>query len=285
MDDHSQFENVKTSQQKSEEQNEEDKRLGSRNPITTVFALSVGPLISQLCQSFYGVIDSFWVAKALESSDIAVFGAVFVVEFISLSVSQYLFTSLTARIAYLESIHLQSEINQLYVDFLRVGLILGIIVPCIVLPITKPLVIWFGASQELAANCLLYMWPTCGACFFNYVYMMNSAIVQAQGRSTLFGIIQLSAFILNVGVFDPLFLLGFKTKMWGASAATIIAQAFVGITLTIIIFLGKLTIHPTLSLFLKKFSSHTLPALEVGFSSLIANISTTLPTLFPKKRK
>lgn len=53
---------------------EEDQRLGIKSPIKTILALSIGPLISQTVQAFYGLADSLWVARTIGQTGIAVFG-------------------------------------------------------------------------------------------------------------------------------------------------------------------------------------------------------------------
>ncbi|KAK8885061.1 hypothetical protein M9Y10_044190 [Tritrichomonas musculus] len=262
---------------------EEEKRLGKRPPLITIILLSIGPLISQIVNALYGLVDSLWVAKSIGPKGVAVFGAVYVVEFISVSVSQYLSNSLSARVSYLFGQQQGDKCGQLYVDFLRFSILLAILVPSVVLPITKPLVIWFGADKELAQSCLYYMIPrTCGS-FINFIYMIGCGLVQAQGRALLYACVQASSFILNMAVFDPLFLLGFRTPIWGASLATVCSELFAGTFLVIMAFRGKLSIYPQCKMFILPFSKQTFSALRVGFSSFIQNISLTLPVLLMQK--
>lgn len=262
---------------------EEEKRLGKKSPLLTILILSVGPLISQIVNALYGLVDSLWVAKTIGSKGVAVFGAVYVVEFISVSVSQYLSNSLSARVSYLFGQQQGDKCGQLYVDFIRFSLILACAVPAFVLPITKPLVTWFGADKELAQWCLYYMIPRTAGCFINFIYMIGCGLVQAQGRSILYAIIQCTSFILNLAVFDPLFLMGFRTPIWGASLATVCSELIAGFTLVILAFKGKLGIYPQLKMFALPFSKQTFSALRVGFSSFIQNISLTLPVLLMQK--
>ncbi|OHS98662.1 MatE family protein [Tritrichomonas foetus] len=262
---------------------DEEKRLGRKPPLRTVLILSIGPLISQLVNALYGLVDSLWVAKTLGGMGVAVFGAVYVVEFISVSVSQYLNNSVSARVSFLFGQQRGDECSQLYIDFIRVAMVLAVAVPCVVLPIVKPLVKWFGAENELADWCFWYMVPrTCGA-FINYIYQMGCGLIQAEGRSVVYASVQATAFILNMAVFDPLFLLGFRTPIWGASLATVCSEAIPGLTIVFLVFKGKLSILPRPAMFFRKFSPQTWSALRVGFSSFIQNISLTLPVVLMQK--
>lgn len=262
---------------------EEERRLGKKKPLTTIFLLSIGPLISQIVNALYGLVDSLWVAKTIGPDGVEVFGAIFVVEFISVSVAQYLCNALSARVSYLFGQQQGDKCGQLYVDFLRVAMAFAVAVPCIVLPITKPLVVWFGADERLSQWCFNYMIPrTCGS-IINYVYMIGCGLVQAQGRAFLYMAAQATSFILNMAVFDPLFLMGFHLPIWGASLATVCSEIVAGLILLVMAFRGKLAIYPTAKMFCNKFSKQTFSALRVGFSSFIQNISLTLPVLLMQK--
>lgn len=267
----------------TEEITEEDILLGSRTPLKTILFLSVGPLISQLVAGFSGLMSTFWVSKAIGDSGIEVFGAVFIVDFISTSVSQFLCSSLSVRVSYLFGKQQHDKCSQLFVDFIRISIIFGIITPCLVIPITKPLVRWFGAGESLATQCFYYMIPTSAGCFFNYLYMMCCGILEAEGHSVLYGIIQASSLIVNIMFFEPIFLMCFKTSTWGASLSTILSETIPGIILTILIFRGKFCIKPQFKMFLKKFTPSTCSALKIGISTFVENISTTLPLVLMQK--
>ena len=49
---------------------EEDIRLGGKPPLQTVCLLSSGPLISQVTNSLYGIINTIWISKALGDSEL-----------------------------------------------------------------------------------------------------------------------------------------------------------------------------------------------------------------------
>ena len=266
-----------------EDFSEEDKRLGTKSPIWTVLALSVGPLISQTVQAFYGIADSLWVAKTIGQIGISVFGAVFIVEFVAIAVSNYLMSSLGIQLAYLFGEGKTENCAQMYVDFIRLAFILGIVVPAIVMPTTVPLVKWFGADDELANLCFQYMLPVTCLCFLNFLYMMGCGLIQAEGRSLMYGLIQVGSFALNMGVFDPLFLVGLRMPIWGASLATIIAEGLPGVTITILILCGKFSLRFKPRMFISKPTIETWKGLKVGFASLISQVSYTIPLILMQK--
>jgi Na+-driven multidrug efflux pump len=262
---------------------EEAMRLGSRSPARTVMILSVGPLICQMVQALYGVTDTLWVSRTIGPLGVAVYGAVIVIEFIAVSISNYLMAGLSARLSYLFGEGRGHECGQMYVDYLRIALLLGIIVPCCVLPATKPLIKWFGADDHLADMCLQYMFPISVLCFLNFLFTMGCGVLQAEGRALFYSITQIGSLVANMAVFDPLFLVAFKLPMWGASLATIISEGIPGIILTVLICSGKLSLVTNAKMFISKPSRETCEALQLGLSSLAAQLAGTFPILLMQK--
>ena len=262
----------------------EEKRLGKQSPLITIILLSIGPLISQTVQALYGVVNLFWVSKTIGEKGIEVFGAVFIVDFFAMGISNYLMTALDIRISYLfgENKNTQ-ECSQIYIDFLRVAVILGMIVPAIILPITRPVIEWFGSDKEISYMCLQYMIPPSAGCVVNFIYMISCGLIQSEGHSIVFGISQAASLIFNMGLFCPLFLVAFKLPIWGASLATLCSEGLVGLILTILIFMGKFTIRPSFRMFVRKFSPETWASLKIGIASLISSLADSLPSLLLQK--
>jgi Na+-driven multidrug efflux pump len=262
---------------------EEAIRLGSRSPARTVIILSMGPLICQMIQALYGVTDTLWVSRTIGPLGVAVYGAVIVIEFVAVSVSNYLMAGLSARLSYLFGQGRGHECSQIYVDYLRIALLLGIVVPCCVLPATKPLIKWFGADEQLASMCLEYMFPVSVLCFLNFLFTMGCGILQAEGRALLYGITQVSSLVANMAVFDPLFLVAFKLPIWGASLATIVSEGIPGIILMILICCGKFSLVTNAKMFISKPSLETCQALQLGLSSFAGQLANTVPVILIQK--
>ena len=260
----------------------EQKRLGGYPPLKTVCLLSIGPLISQMIIALYQFIDSLVIARTIGQDGVAVLGAIYIVDFIPISFSDYLLTSISLRASYLFGLKQGEKVSQLYIDFIRVAFIFGILTPSLIIPITRPFVQWFGADSHLSFLCLQYILPSTIGSFFNYVYQISISLLEAEGRSILYGLIQFCSFILNI-CFLFGFLYGLKLPIWGASLAVILSEALPGIVVFYFCMKGKFSIHPTFSMFLKSFSDEICPALKIGISSLIIGISYSLPILLMQK--
>ena len=262
---------------------DEEIRLGSKSPLKTILILSIGPIISQIFSSLFGVFNSLWVTKTIGNAGLEVFGAIYIVDYLQIGFAQYMMVSVDIRISYLYGRKLKGKCAQLYVDFIRLALLFGILTAAIILPITRPLTEWFGADKELSRLCFEYMLPSSCFSYINYMYMVGCGVLQAEGRPFLFCLAQISTFILNVAVFDPLLLVAFKTPIWGATAATALAQLLVGLTLNICILNGKFGFQPELKMFISKFSKETGKALIVGIPELVMEFSLSVPLIMMQK--
>jgi Na+-driven multidrug efflux pump len=252
-------------------------------PLRRLLYLSLGPLISQIALSLSGFADTFWVAKACGDDGLAVFGAVFIVDFIAVAIGQYLITGISARASYLSGHQETAECERLFVDFIRIAFIAGLAVPALVLPITRPLVEWFGGDPAFSRRCLEFMVPpTCG-CFATFVYMICCGQAQAEGRSLTFAVLQIGALAAAHCLFNPLFLILLKTPIWGSSLARVCGEALAALAGVCLIFRGKFKIRPTARMFLGSFSRETWAGMKIGFAEFISVCSETLPMVLVQK--
>ncbi|OHT09864.1 MatE family protein [Tritrichomonas foetus] len=270
-------------QEKRDTEAAEQFRLGGRTPLSTICHLMVGPLFSQLAQSFYGLMDSFWISRSIGTKGMTVMGIILVVDFINIAFAQFFNVAMSTRISFLFGRKMKEECAQVVVDLLRMCVLIGILVPAVLIPCVKPLMRWYGGNDEIVDMCLDFLLPALCCSMINYTYLSLCGLLQAMGNSVIYGICQVTSAILNMAVFDPLFLLGFKTGMWGASLATALSNFFPMIILYILLFRGKFVVKPKFSNYVRKFNPHCWSALRVSVSQFIANLASSLPVLLLSK--
>ena len=263
--------------------NGEDFRLGGRMPFTTLVILSIGPVISQIFSSLFGVFNSLWVTKYIGSEGLEVFGAAFVIDYIMIGFAQYLMISINIRISYLYGEKASDKCGQLFVDFLRLALVFGSITACIIIPVTKPLTKWLGAPDHLADMCFNYVIPEASLSCISYLYMIGCGVLQAEGHSMYFCFAQTATFVLNILVFDPIFFIWLKTPIWGCTLATAISQFIVGSIVNFLILRGTFSFKPKAKMFVSKFTSETGQALLVGIPELVMELSLSIPLIMMQK--
>ncbi|KAK8852828.1 hypothetical protein M9Y10_017820 [Tritrichomonas musculus] len=266
-----------------DDEKNEQFRLGGRPPFTTLCHLIVGPLFSQIAQSLYGLMDTFWISRSIGPKGMTVMSIVQAIDFINIAFAQYFNVAVSARISYLFGRKMKNECAQVVVDFFRICIIVGILIPAILLPCVNPLMRWYGGDDEIVPMCMSYLLPSLCCSLLNYTYLSLCGLLQAMGNSVIYGICQVTSAILNMACFDPLLLLGFKSGMWGASLATALSNLLPMLFLYISLFRGKFTVKPKFSMYVKKFNPHSWKALRVSLSQLIANLASSLPILILSK--
>ena len=261
----------------------EQYRLGGRPPFQTICRMTIGPLCSQICQSMYGLMDSFWISRTIGQKGMTVMSLILVVDFVNIAFAQFFSVAMSARISYLFGKKKKETCAQVVVDLLRVCMIAGVCIPAILLPAARPLVKWYGADDELADMCMSFLYPSLCCSMINYSWLSLCGLLQAMGNSGLFGICQVTSAVLNMCCFDPLFLVGLKSGMWGASTATVLSYTIPFTVLYACLFCGKFTVKPSFRNYCRKFNKHCFRALKVSFSQLLANMATSLPVLLLAK--
>ena len=266
----------------NKKKDDEHKRLGGYAPLTTIARLCPGPLISQFTSAMYGLVNSMWVTKFIGELGLTAMSESYVIENTILAFGYFVSTSASTKISYLFSRERYDSANQVVPDIIRVCLIIGICLPAIFLPSTKPIVRWLGAEEDVVDLSFYYLLPLLACSFTGSLFLCSCGILQAEGRTWVYGAAQVISLVLNMACLDPL-LLHFIGKVWAASMSTAIAEAAPGLVLLTLIYLHKFTIAPKCNGFVKKFDHATYSALGTGFSALIMNLSVTIPSIFLQK--
>lgn len=263
---------------------EEDFRLGGRPPFITLLFLAVGPVISEIGSTTYGIVDSVWVNKAFGKSGLSWIGCVFVPQYLVHGFSQMMHVCVTSKLGYLHATKVGHKVSRVLFDLFRVALIVSIIVPLLILPIANPLMTWMGFGEKSRSHGFKFLLPLTSGYFFTAMYHLLCGVLQANGLSVYYGAAHMLDSVLNMAVFDPLFLFAFKTGIWGVSLATVVSNAIVAICVFQVLRKKAILVRPAKKLHLfSKFSKHTWSALKSGMSAFVTQVAMTLPTALIQK--
>jgi Na+-driven multidrug efflux pump len=257
--------------------------LGGRPPLKTLLDISAGPIVGQLINATYGIVTTFYISRAVGSKGLSALSTYAVFDSMGRSFGFFLSTAGSAMISALFGMKKDDEVHQLSADILRLVVLLSIIIPSIMLPLVKPAARWFGASEEIVQIGFRYIAPLSACMFFSILYIALGGFLMAQGRSGLSSIIMVVTLVLNMGVFAPLFLFGFRWGMMGAAFSTITSEAITGITVAILFFMGKFEVRPTFRMLISKPSPYLWEAVKVGLSTLFGQLSSLIPAIVVRK--
>ena len=261
----------------------EDIALGSKPPLKTLLILSVGPFISQLTQALFGFVDTIWVEKGTGTRGVTAVSTYSNFDTIGRAFGFFLNVAASTKISALFGAGRADEAPQVVADLLRVGLIFAVVVPAILIPCLKPAAKWFGASDDITNYGWEYIFPVILCAFIPILYLLVCGCLLAEGRTYTFGALQLTTLALNILFFDPLFLLPLKMEMFGNALATILSEGLPMVTIVVLYFLGKFGVKPKARDLFRKFSPHTVPALKVGLSQLLYQLSLAVPGIVLRK--
>jgi Na+-driven multidrug efflux pump len=261
-----------------------DTRLGDSPPLSTLMHLVGGPLCSQVTSSGYGLIDSMWISRRIGMDGLAATSISYVVDYIGLAFGHFVNVAATTRISFLFGDRRQSDISQVVVDLLRICVILGIIVPAILIPASRPIMAWLSDYQEdIAYLAYIYLLPVLAGAINGIVLMFLCGVLQAEGRSWLLGSVQVVSFVLNGLVFDPLFLFAFNTGVRGGGIATMLSELIPAVVILVFLVRGDFEFEITPRQFLAPFSPETRIACKAGAASFVLQLSNVIPAIFVQK--
>lgn len=261
----------------------EDRKLGGHRPLITICRLSVGPMLSQVTNALYGIITTIWISKACGEDGLSAVSMMNAFDNIGRSFGFFLAIAAATQISFLYGQGNTREAGQIIADLIRMSFVCGAITAGILIPVLRPVAKWFGADEHIIQLGIDYMLPLNICAFNSCLFIASGGFLQGEGRTFLFGMSNVTCLCLNMAILDPIFLFVFKMGIRGASIATVFSELIPGMTIIILFYCHKFGVKPQLNQLFKKFSPNTWPALKVGFSSLISQLSGCVPSIVVRK--
>lgn len=256
---------------KQKEESPENLRFSSKGPLLTLLIQSIGPLLYNVGNAIHDALDMYLISIALGEHSLQIIGFSSLVRFLLRSFAVYFSLGATAKVPALIAENRKDEASQVITDLFRLTLIAMIIMPIVFVFISKPILIFMGCTQSISEECFSYLIPIIAVSPLTGIYQMSCGFIQSEGRSILNSAMQLSAFVLNCGVFAPILLFVVKVNINLAGLAFALSQIPPGITLFFLIYNRKFNLKPTWKQWGQKFSKETFSALKLA-SPFILNI-------------
>jgi Na+-driven multidrug efflux pump len=95
----------------------------------------------------------------------------------------------------------RDAVAQVFSDLLRLTLLCAIVIPGAFISLTKPTVRWFGADEALVSLGCDYILPNLAGGFVPCLFLFLFGCLQAEGRSWVFGLVQIIAMTSNMLAF------------------------------------------------------------------------------------
>ena len=203
---------------------EQTRQLGEKSVGRLLLAFSVPAILATVINASYTLINRFFVGQTIGDVGITAITVSFPITTIMMALGMMIGVGsnilVSIRLGEKNGEEAQRIVGQAL--FLFVVLAGGFFV--FGLMFLEPLLRLFGASERVMPYAKEYLSVSiCGAIFHELSYGMNG-FLRSEGRPRIAMTTILIAALLNI-FFDWLFLCVFKTTIWGAAYATILAQA------------------------------------------------------------
>ena len=271
------FENQITDAQTEKVLTAEQVRFEKYDPVRTVLMMTVGPFIYQFGIAIHDAIDLLEISKAYGEREMTIVGFASTARYICMSFAIFFSISCISKISSMIGEGKYQDAGQVVADIYRICFGTMIIVPIIFYFITPYILILMGCSEDMAWDSQPYILPILCCMPFISFFQLSCGILESQGRSIFDGCLQICAFVLNCGIFSPIFLFGFKVPFSCAGLGFALSQAIPGIVMSALLFSGKFQSFAHWDNLLKMPIKESLQALKLGAPFIINCIMGTFP--------
>ncbi|EAY16919.1 hypothetical protein TVAG_150700 [Trichomonas vaginalis G3] len=257
----------------------EQLRYEAHSPFMTLLEMSVGPLIYMLGIAIHDAIDLLLISKAFTETEVTIVGFATTIRYLCMSVAIYFSQACVAKTSALIGADRFSFAAQVTADLYRLAFVSSIIIPVIFYFISDPLLRFMGCTPAMSKEACSYLIPILCLMPLISTFQLSCGTLQSEGRSILSGLMQLTAFALNCGVFGPALLFGLKIPFKYAGFSFAISQALPGIVLSLLIFSGKLNDYIKWGNLVKKPIKETYDSLKIASPYILNVIAGVFPPL------
>lgn len=234
----------------------EKQRFTKHSALVTLLIMSIGPF-SLVVQAIGEVVDMFMITKRFKneknSHAIEILGFTGNIGGILGYLGLYFGQALTTRISSLLGSGDRLNASHLFSDILYVTILVSFIFVAAFVFAVRPFLTFLGVPDYMLNDTFKYLIPSLVALPLTNISTITLYFFQSIGNSSIMFVVKAIAYILQLGIFSPLFLFGIKVSTTFMKLGSIVAGSIVGICVTILIYLGKFSLKPHFNDVLDKF--------------------------------
>lgn len=222
------------------------KQLGEEQISKLLIRFSVPAIVGMMVNALYNVVDRIFIGIGVGSDGLAAVTTVFPIMIISMAFSMLIGIGTNTLLSIKLGEQRKDEAEAIMGNGVTLLVLVSFLITVIGLVFIKPLLIAFGAKDELLSHATQYLkiilW---GTAFVTVGFGMNN-FIRAEGNPKTAMLSMLIGAVLNT-ILDPIFIFTFGWGIRGAAYATIISQLAVMIWVLYYFLSGssKLKLHFT----------------------------------------
>ncbi|MDR1484038.1 MAG: MATE family efflux transporter [Planctomycetaceae bacterium] len=201
------------------------RQLGERSIVALLAEFSIPSIAATLVTASHGIINRIFVGQTLGAEGIAAVTITIPIFTLMLAFGMTIGIGSNTLLSIRLGEHRNNEAERIIGQSIILFLILGVAFMIFGLAAGEPLLRFFGADDAVMPYAKEYLSVmVCGAFFHEMSFGVNG-FLRGEGKPRIAMITILIAASLNI-FFDWLFLIQFRTSIWGAAYATVLAQFF-----------------------------------------------------------
>jgi Na+-driven multidrug efflux pump len=259
---------------------EERERFERMSPLPSFLVLSIGPLLMQVGAALHDSIDFIEISRAYGSYGVGVVGLASLIRYFCEGISFVFGFAAIIKLPMLIGEGKQLAARQFIVDLYRVGFAMSIAFAIIVYFISEPMLRYMNCPEFMLPDSMTYITPICWSIPLFVLLQVSLGVVQGEGRAVLCGIIQLSVIVFNIGIISPITFFGIEASLKYSGYPYMLSRGIPAIIMVVLIFTGRFSLKPKLSLFTSPISSHVWDSLKLASSFLLFLLINVFPAMF-----
>lgn len=260
----------------------ENQRFTKHSALITLLYMSIGPL-SLIMQAIGEVIDMKMITKRFErdpnSHAIEILGFTGQISAILGYLGLYFGQSLTTRISNLIALGERSTASHLVSDVLYLTILTSLIFCAAFVFVIPPFLRFLGTPEYMLKPTFKYIIPTLVMLPITNLSTFGMYYLQSIGSSILSGSVRFFTYILQLGIFSPLFLFGFKVSTTFMKIGSLIAGTIVSFTLLFLMYRNKFSLHLQFGDVFDKFCPELKKALLYAVPLILSFFVFVLPPI------
>ncbi len=245
--------------------------------FTSLTSLALPIMATAMVQMAYNLTDMAWIGL-VGSQAVTAVGAGGMYVWLSQGVVALAKMGGQVKVAQALGSQKTEEAAEYASGSLQMGILFALIYGAVTLLAAKPLIGFFGLSETATVlDAEIYLRVTCGLTLFPFLNSIITGIMTAMGDSKTPLLANLIGLVLNM-ILDPLLIFGFGpvkgTGVFGAAAATVMAQAVVTVVFFFSMKKDQLLFHKV-KIFHKVSRRHMKAIIQIGFPASIQNLIYT----------
>ncbi|MDT8860651.1 MATE family efflux transporter [Alkalihalobacillus sp. MEB130] len=216
----------------------QSERLGTEPIPKLLKNLSIPAMIGMFVMALYNVVDTIFISYGVGIDAVAGVTIAFPIMMIMMAVSAAMGIGGASVISRRLGERREGEANQVFGNIISVIIIISVLGMVSAFTILEPTLRLFGATPEVLAYAIDYMFPILlGTFFFSFAFATNN-IVRSEGNAKFAMMTMIIPAVINI-ILDPIFIFGLNMGVRGAAIATVISQASVTIVILQYFLTGK----------------------------------------------